>query len=315
MFATDLISAFADVAAILFFLWLYRPANSTRTKTTSSTAVLGTSAVKQRRGVKLVQVGPSAKSSKDTHGTPDTDTGIDIMAIHGLDTNSPHTWEFKKEDGQMINWLADKHMLPAEIPGTRIFTCDWPAEGLETKDSVSLRIQELALSLLQGILGSDVERKRPILFVASCLGGIVLMQALVEAKDEYACIREATRGVIFLATPFRGTSFQDSAIWAQPVLRIKALVMGKKVSKLLGWLNEPTFDLTRLVGQFTRLCKGRDREGFEVFTFYETGNTYLPAQVPFLSFLLPGSRKPVRLLSYSSRVCPRVTNVSKTSAC
>ncbi|KAJ4005485.1 hypothetical protein NW766_011034 [Fusarium irregulare] len=291
MFVAGLVLTVSGVAAILF-LWFQGTATSTRTKTTSTAAAPITPAVKQGRGVKLVQVSPCAKGSEDTHSSPETDSGIDIIAIHGFDTASPRTWEFKKENGEKVNWLADKHMLPAEVPGTRIFTCNWPAEGLETKDSVSLRIQELALSLLQGILGSYVERERPILFVASCLGGITLMQALVEAKDEYACIREATRGVIFLATPFRGTAFQDSAIWAQPALRIKALVLGKKVSKLLGWLNEPTFDLTRLVGQFTRICKGRDREGIEVFTFYETGTTYLPAQVPFLSFLLPGSRKP-----------------------
>ncbi|KAH7174213.1 uncharacterized protein B0J16DRAFT_309637 [Fusarium flagelliforme] len=302
MFAASLILAIAGVAAILF-LWFHRPVASTKTKTTSTTAAARASAVKQGRGVKLVQVSPSAKGSEDTHGSPETDTGIDIIAIHGLDTASPRTWEFKKEDGGRVNWLADKHMLPAEVPGTRIFTCDWPAEGLETKDSVSLRIHELALSLLQGIIGSDVERKRPILFVASCLGGIILMQALVEANDEYACIREATRGVIFLATPFRGTAFRDSAIWAQPALRIKALVLGKKVSKLLGWLNEPTFDLTRLVGQFTRLCKGRDHEGFDVFTFYETGTTYLPAQVPLLSFLLPGSRRPLVDMSSATLDC------------
>ncbi|KAJ4111452.1 hypothetical protein NW768_011805 [Fusarium equiseti] len=253
-----------------------------------------TPAVKQGRGVKLVQVSPPVKGPEDTHTPPQTDIGIDIIAIHGLDTASPQTWEFKKDDGQRINWLADKHMLPAEVPGTRIFTCDWPAELLETKDSVSLRIEELALSLLQGILGSSRQRSRPILFIASCLGGIILMQALVETKDEYASIREATRGVIFLATPFRGTSFQEVAMWALPGLRVRAAVRGKEVSKLLDYLNAPTFDLTRLVGKFTRLCKSPDHEGFQVFTFYETGYTNLATQASFLSFILPGSKKQVR---------------------
>ncbi|KAK6709696.1 hypothetical protein SNK04_010644 [Fusarium graminearum] len=109
-------------------------------------------------------------------------------------------------------------MLPAEVPGTRIFTCDWPAELFETNDSVALKIEELALFLLQGILGSNSKRDRHILFIASCLGGVILVQALVAAKHEYATVREATSGVIFLATPFRGTSFQDVALWAQPGL-------------------------------------------------------------------------------------------------
>lgn len=65
----------------------------------------------------------------------------------------------------VIKLDANKHMLHA-----------WPAELLETKDSVSLWIEELALSLLQGILGSNSARKGPIIFIASCLGDITLIK-------------------------------------------------------------------------------------------------------------------------------------------
>lgn len=244
-------------------------------------------AVKRPRGVCLLHLNRSAETPSNT------DTGIDIIAIHGLDTKSPATWEYKKEDGQKINWLADQHMLPAEVSGTRIYTCDWPAELFEPEDSVPFRIEELAVSLLEGILGSSTKRDRPILFVASCLGGVILMKALVEAKDgtDYAAIRRATRGIIFLATPFRGTSFQDVATWAQPGLRAWASIQGQRLTKLLDWANSPTFDLALLVSEFTNLCIGQGHENFKVHTFYEQRYTSLRRKVPFVSWMLPRSKK------------------------
>lgn len=292
MVSDSLILLLVGVAAIAF-LWLYRPAPTTISTTITTTATSRTEAVKRKRGVQLRHLNPSAEN------TSKTDTGIDIIAIHGLDTQSPETWEYKKDDGHKVNWLADKGMLPAEVPGTRIYTCDWPTELFETNDSIPLKIEELAVSLLQGILGSNPKRDRPILFIASCLGGIILMQALVEAKDEYAAIREATRGIIFLATPFRGTSFQDVALWAQPGLRAWAAIRSKQLTELLDWVNSPTFNLARLVREFTRLRDDRNHEGFKVLTFYETGYTNLTAKVPLLSLLLPSSQKPVSNIYYT----------------
>lgn len=243
---------------------------------------------KRQRGVHLLLRNPSAENSSTT------DTGIDIIAIHGFDTRSPETWEYKKEDGQKINWLSDQHMLPAEVPGTRVYTCDWPAELFETKDSVPLKIEELAVSLLQGILGSSQKRDRSILFIASCLGGVILMKALVEAKDEYSAIREATCGIIFLATPFRGTSFQDVVKWAQPGLKAWASIQGQQVTRLLDLVNSPIDDLAHLVGQFTKVFNDAKPEAFKVYTFYETRYTSFRRKVPFVSCLLPRARKPVR---------------------
>jgi predicted alpha/beta hydrolase family esterase len=49
-------------------------------------------------------------------------------------------------------------------------------------------------------------RYRPIIFVAHSLGGLVVKQALVIAKnnDKYREIREATRGLVFFAVPHQG---------------------------------------------------------------------------------------------------------------
>lgn len=59
---------------------------------------------------------------------------ISIIAIHGLDTGSPRTWEaYETEDasgprGRTVNWLSDDDMLPFVIPEGRIFTFDWDSD-------------------------------------------------------------------------------------------------------------------------------------------------------------------------------------------
>jgi len=102
-------------------------------------------------------------------------------------------------------------MLPSQVERVRIFTCDWPADLLPQSDLVQKTVEEYALLLLDGIqrrplATNDRARReeRPILFVASCLGGIILAKALVDAGEEHLSLRRATRGIVFLATPFRG---------------------------------------------------------------------------------------------------------------
>lgn len=110
------------------------------------------------------------------------------------------------------------------------------------------------------------------------------------ANNEYDCIRTATRGIVFLATPFQGTSFQDVAKWAVPGLRAWASIRGQEVSKLLDNVKE-SFDLDELVRRFTRLCQ-EPAHPYQVMTFYELGKTNLYHKVfP----CLPVGAKPVRI--------------------
>jgi poly(3-hydroxyalkanoate) synthetase len=177
-------------------------------------------------------------------------------------------------------------MLPESVDRARIFTCDWPADLLEPSDLVQKTIEEYALLLLEGIqrvlFENGARRKdRPIVFIASCLGGIILTKALVRADDKrssYYRLRRAVRGIVFLATPFRGTSFQDVAAWAEPGLKARASIQDRKVSRLLDSVKGSTFDLEELVRKFTQLCQDKDNP-CEVFNFYELRTTSLPLKV------------------------------------
>lgn len=241
-------------------------------------------------GVRLRQVHPSPSN--------ETKTDVDIIAIHGLDTRSPDTWIWDPK-GARVNWLEDPRMLPARFPAARIFTCDWPADLFEQPDLIQKTIDEFARLLLAGIKGrrpatnDQPGRDRPVVFVASCLGGIVLMKALGMASREYLSVRNATRGIVFLATPFRGTSFQDVAKWAEPGLRAWASIRDKNVSNLLEKV-KPTFDLGELVRSFTALCQENDLTD-HVFTFYETRKSSLPRKIaPWLPASL-SQEQPVRM--------------------
>lgn len=262
------------------------------------------------KGVLLSEV--YAKPSKT-----EDETDVDIIAIHGLDTRYPDTWTWKdptdpENEEKWVNWLKD--LLPDEVGCARIFACNWPADLFEPSEPRQKTFEEFARPLLDSIKRRD-QAHRPILFIASCLGGLILMKALVMADaggrdSDYLLVMEATKCVIFLATPFRGTAFEDVAAWVLPGLDAWALFRGQKVTCLLSNVNEPSQPLQELVCSFTELCRNANHQ-YKVFTFYERGNTNL------LRKAFPWSRsgaKPVRivkprLISLFSRVLPAYYNI------
>jgi hypothetical protein len=52
------------------------------------------------------------------------------VAVHGLGTHSPLTWEACNYDPSKanINWLRDDDMLPSVVPNARILTFDYDAD-------------------------------------------------------------------------------------------------------------------------------------------------------------------------------------------
>jgi hypothetical protein len=164
-------------------------------------------------------------------------------------------------------------MLPKRFPTARIFTCDWPARLFRDKSTIQMTVAELARSLLLGIQSRPgASPTRPILFIASCLGGVILTQALVIAAEPgsgYTSLWRATGGVVFLATPFRGTAFQDIARAAVGFLKVRASLTDTAVTDLLDSLKASNLFLQDLVGGFTRICQQRDQP-CQLAIFYET---------------------------------------------
>ncbi|KAJ6087124.1 hypothetical protein N7467_006038 [Penicillium canescens] len=234
----------------------------------------------QGEDIRLCQVYPPPES--------ETETDIDIIAIHGLDTKSPDTWVWRTNSPEErdINWLAQPEMLPDKAKRARIFYCNWPTKLFDKQSTIELTIRELARCLLLGITSRPrANKNRPLLFIASCLGGVILSQALVIAaqpENEYISVWKLTAGVVFLATPFRGTSFEDIATVAVPLLKVYASLKNETVTKLLESVTGSTLFLQDLVGDFTQICQQRDQP-CKLAIFYETEKSNLLRKARFLN--------------------------------
>ena len=142
----------------------------------------------------------------------------DIVFVHGLTGNGLATWE----KGDTI-WPRD--LLPKAVPAARVITWNYDADIMrffnKTGQNTILKHAENFLLDLAGERAEEdgIEPDRPIIFVGHSLGGLVIKQALITARehentmsedDNYASIIRNTVGIIFLGTPHKGS---DQAKW------------------------------------------------------------------------------------------------------
>ena len=78
-----------------------------------------------------------------------------IIAIHGLGTTSPKTWECRRDQAgttqrPLVNWLSDHDMLPHVVPSANIFTFTWNSNYYENAPVVRiLDVADILLSKLR----------------------------------------------------------------------------------------------------------------------------------------------------------------------
>ncbi|EWG45917.1 hypothetical protein FVEG_15889 [Fusarium verticillioides 7600] len=228
------------------------------------------------RELGLYQVFPDPKNVEETEKKV-----VDIVAIHGLDTRSPTTWIAWKIDGDRnsgdVHWLKDEEMLPKFLPNCRMLTYDWNANIDKDAETESLLGHADKLLLKLSIEISKQKKRRPILFVASCFGGLLLAKALLLASEpfgEYQDIYSLTIGAIFLGTPFQGT---HEGFCTAADLRVSvAMASGAATTKeLLAYLeSEPNErnELDQLVERFSIMINHDDFK-IPIRCFYETQPT------------------------------------------
>ncbi|KAI0531595.1 hypothetical protein GGR58DRAFT_224999 [Xylaria digitata] len=129
---------------------------------------------------------------------------IDVVAVHGLNfKGSPDHARTTWTKGDKL-WLQD--FLPARLPKpARVMLFAYnssPAIG-----AAAIQLDDHAKTLLQWL---NLERQnaphRPLIFICHSLGGLVVKQALIDAKldESYKLIFDATRLLVFFATPHQG---------------------------------------------------------------------------------------------------------------
>ncbi|TVY19661.1 Protein SERAC1 [Lachnellula arida] len=197
---------------------------------------------------------------------PDIDVppySFDIVAIHGITGDAHETWTHA--NGKL--WLRD--FVPQKLPGARVFTFGYPADVFRSLDrgggfeNWARQLLELLTNVRKG-----KEKGRPLIFVCHSMGGIVLKKALATALlDNYNEISSTVKGIMFLATPHRGSSSASLSALLKMIAQLATTVSkrgGTFRADLLQDLEKDAKVLTQISQEF------RNRhEGIKIATFYE----------------------------------------------
>ncbi|KAI9376511.1 hypothetical protein BJX61DRAFT_538748 [Aspergillus egyptiacus] len=184
-----------------------------------------------------------------------------IVAVHGLnpknkERHAERTWEL---NGKL--WLRD--LLPTQLPQARILLFGY-------NSSVSIRsssagVREQAQNLLSRLwLAREGCESRPIIFIAHSLGGILVKEALVQAKlgVTFSSIRMATYGIVFFGTPHRGSHL---AKLGETVAKAVRAFLRSPSNTFINALKEDDLYANELSENFQQLL-----EDYKYINFYET---------------------------------------------
>jgi len=194
-----------------------------------------------------VETGRNALGLKELVGG--TDPIIDIVAVHGLNGHRETTWTDEKS---RTLWLRD--LLPHRFPNARILTFGYDADTLKLSEVSHLSLNDHGTSLIVELLRfrrNPETKRRPIIFLAHSLGGIVIKHALVTCdsarqgyNEEYRSIKLSTYGVVFFGTPHAGANGAEFQAVLNNIVRIfvpgnsKILQLLKRDSDYLRYLTE-----------------------------------------------------------------------------
>lgn len=196
---------------------------------------------------------------------PDTAAQADIIFVHGLGGDRQKTWS-KRYD---LSFFWPRLWLPMErdINTTRILTFGYNA-GVRGGPAKSIaRIVDFAKELLfemkfgKDEYGEDLNLGRvPIIFIVHSMGGLVFKKAYILGKDdeEYQAIIQSISGVMFLATPHRGTNLAE-------VLNRMLSISIQSPKNFINELSKSSPALEDLNEQFRHVAPKLD-----IVSFYET---------------------------------------------
>ncbi|KAI9764475.1 MAG: hypothetical protein M1840_008401 [Geoglossum simile] len=183
----------------------------------------------------------------------------DVVAVHGLNGDPKNTWTHYETNAF---WLKD--FLPQDVPNARIMTFGYNSDVAfgNTTSGIADHAKALLSSLVDKREEDDGMRK-PIIFVGHSLGGIVIKQALFQARVEqrYNSISESTIGIIFLGTPHRGS---EKAAYGKVLATVATVALNKPPPRLVNVLQVNSEALMRLTTDF-RLQLPK----YQVYSFYE----------------------------------------------
>ncbi|CZR68348.1 uncharacterized protein PAC_18247 [Phialocephala subalpina] len=156
-------------------------------------------------------------------------------------------------------WLKD--FLPGGLPkSVRVMLFEYnssPAKG-----ATSIKLNDHAKNLLQWLslkrkASSPDAPQRPLVFICHSLGGLVVKEALVEGTIDtvYKSIVEATRLLVFFATPHQGGSYATVGDIAATIVRAG---LRRPSNDLINSLKQDSDEATRRFEQSRHLQEIRN---------------------------------------------------------
>jgi len=164
----------------------------------------------------------------------------DVVFVHGLRGGPFMTWRqqeektAKKKDGTDC-W--PKSWLVRDIPNIRVLMVEydtsltrWVSQCPQEPETRSLmyRSEEIRRKLRKAGVG-----KRPVIWVVHSMGGLLVKQLLLDAEknDEFRCMYEQTKGIVFYSTPHLGSALASYSSQARhlllPSVEVKELCQSK----------------------------------------------------------------------------------------
>jgi triacylglycerol esterase/lipase EstA (alpha/beta hydrolase family) len=135
---------------------------------------------------------------------------VDVVFVHGLAGDPIATWQRDSADPATYwpDWVVQ------DITNVAVWNLGYPADNFGGANANAMALEDRAKSAIEYLRSSGLG-KRPLIFVAHSLGGLLVKQLLRTGYDEvdkqWLAFAQAVRGVIFLATPHTGSDLAKVA--------------------------------------------------------------------------------------------------------
>ncbi|KAF4965669.1 hypothetical protein FSARC_6564 [Fusarium sarcochroum] len=200
---------------------------------------------------------------------------VDIIAVSGLNVHGADpkahamkTWTFggNPNDFSWLNQMASENHA-------RLMFFTWDSRIIGRQQTISFSDQ--ANDLVDAIRDERTDLRRPIIFVAHSLGGILVEQALIKARihfendDPRFSIARNTTSLIFLGTPHLGSDKTEELCIR--VLRNIAMAVGYNKSQELIDILSKGSGISDLRRDDFRYC----RDKFSIVSVFETDSSII----------------------------------------
>lgn len=185
-----------------------------------------------------------------------------VVFVHGLTGNREKTWTH----ANAMFWPGT--LLSQDFPRARIMTFGYDADVVRFWTIASSnRLDDHGKSLAYALLDQRGQvGRRPIVFIAHSLGGLVCEEALnlSNKRQDLETILPSTLGIIFMGTPHGGSHVAN---WGSTVAKYVNIFRGTN-REILGNLQPGSSDLQRTEEDFQHMLQ-RDNINLKIYCFYE----------------------------------------------